>query len=68
MKKEDRGAEKDYLIALDELFEEWIRTRVFHATESYKNWQHDKGSFAYGYIMGLKAAQQKLRERRDLLT
>lgn len=67
MKKEKIGSEKDYLTAIDELLDEWLRTEMFKATETYKHWQHDKSSFAYGWIMGIKATQQKLRERRELL-
>ena len=62
-----KGTEKDYLTAITDLFEEWIETDMVKATETYKNWQHDKGSFAYGWIMGLKAAKSKLLERRELL-
>lgn len=67
MKKDNIGTEKDYLIAITELFEEWIKTDMVKATETYKNWQHDKGSFAYGWIMGIKSAIQKLRDRREIL-
>ena len=51
--------------ALIDLGEDWIRTDMVKATETYKNWQHDKQSFAYGWIMGVKSMIQKLRDMRD---
>ena len=65
--KKDIGTEKDYLIAITELFDEWISTGMVKATETYKHWQHDKNSFAYGWIMGIKAAKSKLLDRKELL-
>ncbi|MDZ4286105.1 MAG: hypothetical protein U1A23_04195 [Candidatus Sungbacteria bacterium] len=47
------------------LIENWIDTDMVKATETYKHWQHDKGSFVYGYIMGLKAAREKLYILRE---
>ena len=67
MKKIHTGSERDYLHAMDDLINDWIRTEMYKATETYKHWQHDKGSWVYGYIMGLKAVQAKLRDRVELL-
>ena len=65
--KKDIGTEEDYLTAITEMFDEWIRTDMVKATETYKHWQHDKNSYAYGWIMGIKAAKSKLLDRRELL-
>jgi len=46
------------------IVEEWIRTDMVKATETYKHWQHDKGSFAYGYHMALVAVLSKLYWKR----
>ena len=34
----------------------WIDTDIVKSTSTYIHWQHDKGSLAYGYYEGLKAA------------
>ena len=65
--KKGIGTEKEYLYAVTDMFDDWVRQEMFKTTETYKNWQHDKGSFGYGYIMALKAAIQKLAERIELL-
>lgn len=67
MKRKALGSERDYLIALDEMLQEWIDRDSFKAGMTYKHWQHDKGSLTYGYITALKHVQEKLRDRRDIL-
>ena len=65
--KEAKGSEKNYLIVMEEMLSEWVVDDMVKATETYKNWQHDKDSFAYGWIMGVKAVQAQLRDRYDIL-
>jgi len=64
MKKRQNSDKK--VEALIMLGEDWIRTDIVKATETYKNWQHDKHSFAYGWIMGVKAMIQELRYIREV--
>ncbi len=45
-----------------ELIQNWIDTDMVKATITYNNWQHDKGSFAYGYIMALLAVLHILKD------
>jgi hypothetical protein len=40
----------------------WIDDDMVKATATYKHWQHDKGSFAFGYYMALKEIRSKLDE------
>ena len=48
------------------LGENWIKNDMVKATETYKHWQHDKHSYAYGWIMGVEAMIQKLRDIREI--
>lgn len=66
--KKKKISEKVYLKALEDMIDNWIRTDMVKATTTYQNWQHDKGSFAYGWIMGVKSIQEKIRVRRDELS
>lgn len=51
---------EDDLVSLKNCLENWINTDMVKATETYKHWQHDKGSFAFGYYMALKAVLNQI--------
>jgi hypothetical protein len=45
------------------MLEDWINGRIMpEATKIYKDWRHDKNSYAFGFVQGLRAVLNKLYE------